>query len=86
MSGAIRTRSAWVGPISSKAAGVVPNTAAVEVALRIAVGAMGVEVLTGVVRRHPLLSLLLASGIGYVFGNGWGRRGPTPAAGTPKNR
>jgi hypothetical protein len=47
------------------------NTAAVaEVAARAAVGAMGVRAMITVVRDHPVLTILLASGIGYLLGSG----------------
>jgi hypothetical protein len=46
---------------------------AAEVAAKAAVGIMSVRMMSGVVRDHPVLTLLLATGLGYLFGNGFRR-------------
>ena len=72
MSEAVRVRSGWTSrQTSPQVAGAMANTAAAaELAVRAAVGAVGVTVVTRLVRDHPLLTVLLAAGIGYVLGNG----------------
>ena len=72
MSEVVRQRPGWVfGSTSPEAVGTMENTAAVaEVAVRAAAGIIGVRVVTALVRHHPILSLLFASGIGYVLGHG----------------
>jgi hypothetical protein len=82
MSEAVRERSGWVTrPRSPEVVGVMANAAAAtEIAVRAAAGIMGVRAVTGLVRDHPMLSILLASGIGYLLGNGW-RVGRGQAAG-----
>jgi hypothetical protein len=87
MSEAVRERSRWVThPASPEFAGAMANAAAAaEIAVRTAVGVIGVRTITGLVRDHPLLSILLASGIGYMFGNGW-RVGRGQAAGANPGR
>jgi hypothetical protein len=73
MSDVVRDRSGWVSrPTSPEAVGRMAHaTAAAEIAVRAAVGVMTVRVATGLVRDHPLFSLLLACGVGYVLGTGW---------------
>ena len=73
MSEVARQRSGWVfGSTSPEAVGAMENAAAAaEIAVRAAAGIMGVRVLTVLVRDHPLLSLVLASGIGYMLGHEW---------------
>jgi len=69
MSEVVRVRSRWTP--RPETVQVVTNTAAVaEVAARAAVGAMGVRAVITVVRDHPVLTILLASGIGYLLGSG----------------
>jgi hypothetical protein len=54
-----------------KLVGAMANTAAAaEIAVRGAVGTVSVQAIIGAVRDHPMLSLLLASGIGYLIGSG----------------
>jgi hypothetical protein len=45
------------------------TAAAAEIAVRGAVGSVSVQAITGAVRDHPMLSLVLASGIGYLVGS-----------------
>ena len=73
MSQAVRERSGWITrPASPEVGGAMANAAmAAEIAISATAGVMGVRAVTGLVRDHPLLSILLASGIGYVLGNGW---------------
>ena len=75
MSEVVRDRAGWVSrPASPEVVGAMANAAAAaEIAVRAAAGVLGVRVVTGMVRDHPLFSLLLACGVGYVVGNG--RRG-----------
>ena len=62
-------------PASQKVVGAIANTAAAaEIAVRGVVGSMSVQAITGAVRDHPMLSLVLASGIGYLVGSGRGPR------------
>lgn len=64
---------------SGKFAGAMADTAAAaEIVVRGAVGSVSVQAITGVVREHPMLSLVLASGIGYLIGTTRRRRGDTP--------
>jgi len=52
-------------------AGAMAKTAAAaEIAARGAIGSMSAQALCAAVRDHPVLSLVLASGIGYLFGCG----------------
>jgi hypothetical protein len=87
MSQAVHERSRWAThPASPETAGALVNAAAAaEIAVRAAAGILGVRVITGLVRDHPLLSILLASGIGYMFANGW-RVGRGQAAGANPGR
>jgi hypothetical protein len=81
MSGAVGTQTGWIRSSSPEAAGAVANTAATaEIAVRIAVGTVAVRVLTGLVRDHPLLSILAACGAGYLLGQGWLNGRDEPAA------
>ena len=79
MSQAVRERSGWVSsPAPPEAVGAMANaTAAAEIAVRAAAGVIGVQAVTAMVRDHPLLSILVATGIGYLLGNGWRDRGTT---------
>jgi hypothetical protein len=59
---------------SRNTARVVAGTAgAAEVVAKAAVGIVSVRMVSGVVRDHPVLTLLLATGLGYLFGNGFRR-------------
>lgn len=73
MSEVARDRSGWLSRSTSpEAVGAMANAAAAaEIAVRAAAGILGVRVVTGLVRDHPLFTLLLACGAGYVLGNGW---------------
>jgi hypothetical protein len=58
-------------PPSQKFVGAMSNTAAAaEIAVRGAVGTVSVQAIISAVRDHPMLSLMLASGIGYLVGAG----------------
>lgn len=86
MSEAVRVRSSWVPrPTSPEVVGAMANTAAAaEIAVRAAAGAVGVRAITALIRDYPLLSVLLASGAGFLLGNGWRvRRSRSEAARTP---
>lgn len=85
MSEAVRVRSGWVSGPSPKAVGAMADTAsAAEIAVRLAAGAVAVQVAIRMVRDHPLLSVLLASGIGYLLGNGWRARRDRAETSAPK--
>jgi hypothetical protein len=55
------------------------TAAAAEIAVRVAVGSISVQAIAAAVREHPILSLVLASGIGYLVGNSRRSRGERPA-------
>jgi hypothetical protein len=57
------------------------STAAAEIAVRCAIGFVSTQALSRAVRQHPFLAMLLASGIGYVFGREWKLDGRVPQAG-----
>jgi hypothetical protein len=62
---------------SPEVVGTMANAAAsAELAMRAAVGAASVEALSRSVRRHPVLSLAFATGLGYLLGGGGWRRAP----------
>lgn len=74
-----------VRPPSQKFVGAMASTAAAaEIAVRGAVGSVSVQAITGAVRDHPMLSLVLASGIGYLIGSS--RRPPAEPAPTKNGR
>jgi hypothetical protein len=69
MSEAVRARSDSTSP---EIVGALANTAAAaEMAVRAAAGAVGVSLVISIVRNHPVLSLLLATGVGYLLGKEW---------------
>jgi hypothetical protein len=84
MSEAVRVRPGWgCRPTSSEVVGAMTNTAAAaEIAVRAAVGAAAVTAVIRLVRNHPLLSVLLAAGIGCALGNEWRHRNRRTAGGT----
>jgi hypothetical protein len=62
---------AGANPPSQQFVGTMANTAAAaEIAVRGVVGTISVQAIIAAVRDHPMLSLLLASGIGYLVGSG----------------
>jgi hypothetical protein len=67
-------------PPSPTTVGAIANTAAAaEIAMRGAVGSISVRAMIRLVREHPMLSLILASGIGYILGAGRRPRGDLTA-------
>jgi len=80
MSEAVRVRSDWGSrPTSPELTGALANTAAAaELAVRAAAGAVGVSIVIGIVRNHPVLSILLATGVGYLCGKEWHTRQSQP--------
>ncbi len=73
---AVRVRSGWIGrqPSPEFVGAMANGAAAAEIAVRVAAGAVGVEAFTGLVREYPVVSLLVASGVGYLLGNRWRSR------------
>ncbi len=58
------------GAAPQKFVGAMADTAAAaEIAVRGVVGSVSVRAIIGAVREHPMLSLILASGVGYLVGN-----------------
>ena len=78
MSEAVRVRSDW-GSRPTSTGALADTAAAAEIAVRAAAGAVGVSVVISIVRNHPVLSLLLATGIGYLLGKEWHLREARPA-------
>lgn len=84
MSEAVQNRSGW-SAASPEVVGAMANTAAAaEIAVRAAAGAVGVQTAARLVRDYPVLTLLAATGIGYLVGRGWGGRETRPAANSAK--
>jgi hypothetical protein len=73
MSRAVRIRRGRVSdPTAAEFGETMANTAgAAELAIRAAVGAVGVQAVTALVREHPVVSLLIATGVGYWLGRRW---------------
>jgi hypothetical protein len=57
------------------------TAAAAEIAVRCAIGFVSTQALSRAVRQHPLLAMLLASGVGYMFGREWKYNGNAPEPG-----
>jgi hypothetical protein len=66
-------RGRWMSEQASPevAKAMADTASAAELAIRAAAGVLGVRAVTVLVRHHPILSLMLAVGVGYVVGKGW---------------